>query len=68
MPPWTPERAAQVSSLLQSSNPHRPVATPRGSRMRLDCTCGAEGLGWLPKRDCTARALKLLEQHRLEQS
>lgn len=66
MPPWTPDKAAQVAALLQTPQPHRPVLRHVRGVNRVDCTCGAKGLATVKPQAGMAPVIKAIQRHRQE--
>lgn len=68
VPPWSPDKAAQVAALLQGPAPHRPVLRHVRGMNRVDCTCGAQGLAMVKPQAGMAPVLKAIQKHRQEQA
>lgn len=67
VPPLSPEQAAKVSALLQGASGHKPVLRHHQGRNRIDCTCGAQGLGEVAPNAGMAPVLRVMKAHREQQ-
>jgi hypothetical protein len=64
-PDWTPDKAAQMATLLQGAGAvHKPVLRHHQGRNRIDCTCGAQGLGEVAPTAGMAPVLRVMKAHR----